>query len=39
MLSVRQTGVGMIEARGIHPIEAAEPVFMVDVAISGDFGT
>jgi hypothetical protein len=27
----------MIEVRGVHPIEASEPVFMVDVAISGQF--
>lgn len=27
----------MIEVRGVHPIEASEPVYLVDVAISGEF--
>jgi len=27
----------MIEVRGVHPIEAEEPVHLVDVAITGDF--
>lgn len=27
----------MIEVRGVHPVEADEPVHLIDVAISGDF--
>ena len=27
----------MIEVRGVHPIEASEPVHLVDVAIAGEF--
>jgi hypothetical protein len=27
----------VIEIRGIHPVEASEPVHLVDIAISGNF--
>ena len=27
----------MIEVRGVHPVEAREPVHLLDVAVSGDF--
>jgi hypothetical protein len=28
----------MLEIRGVHPVEAPEPVHLIDVAISGEFG-